>query len=199
MGGRESVNRECVRAFSKIMERHDVTFIVVRGAAVFEAYQSESADVDVLVLAKDYERVVREVDKDPSVISMTKESGEMAGGHFMAGPSIVRFDLLNPEAFSGKRPGDDFFDYVLKHGSSLRSKVSYATVPVVWYMRLVIEEDAWLVQVQKILRDMRAGAPPDILKDVRRIARSFSLGDMMEPRLSRVTEEARRVGLIPSL
>ncbi len=169
--------------------------MIVGGAAVAEVYPSESVDIDVLLMAREYARAVDELDHDPSVVSMSREGGEMAGGHFLVGHTVVRFDLLNPEAFSGNRSGDEFFDFVRRSGSRRTPEGVVAKVAVVWYMRLVIEGDAWLVQVQKILRDLRAGAPWDLTKDVRRIAKRFGVEERLDDRLGLVKQEAERAGL----
>ena len=191
------MNRTHVSAFAKLLRERAVRYVVVGGAAVAEAYPSETVDVDVLLMAREYARAVDALDHDPSIVSMTREGGEMAGGHFVVGHSVVRFDLLNPEAFSGRRSGDDFFDYVARSGSRKTSGVAYAKVPVVWYMRLVIEGEAWMVQVQKILRDLRAGAPWGLTKDVDRIARRFGVQARLRDRMGLVRQEAQRAGLIP--
>ena len=190
------MNREHVRAFMKILERHQIRHILVGGAAVMVAFPSESRDVDVLLLARTYEKGVDALDHDPSVVSITRESGQMAGGHFMVGPTLVRFDLLDPGAFSGRRSGDEFFDYVARYGSRAGPEGRVATVPVVWYMRLVIEGDAWLVQVQKILRDLRAGAPWSLMTRVRVLARRFGEDAKISARIERVRIEAERAGLL---
>lgn len=190
------MNRAHVRAFSKVLTRNKIRFVVVGGAAVFEVYPSETRDVDVLLLAREYSRTVEALDHDPSIVAMTRESGEMAGGHFLVGPEVVRFDLLNPKAFSGSHAGDDFFDYVLRHGSRTTPDGRVATVPVVWYMRLVIEGESWLVQVQKILRDLRAGAPWSLMVAVRHVASRFGEEARLRERIGRVREEAERAGLL---
>ncbi len=188
--------RHHVRAFVKVLKKHGIRYVVVGGAAVAEVYPSESFDVDVLLLAREYTTGVDALDHDPTIVSMTRERDEMAGGHFVDGPALVRFDLLNPRAFSGHRPGDAFFDYVERYGSRASSEGAVATVPVVWYMRLVIEGDSWLVQVQKILRDLRAGAPWSLSKDVLRIATHFDVQTRLKERLGLVRQEAERAGLL---
>ena len=191
------MNRDHVRAFARILERHRLRFIVVGGAAVFRAYPSESRDVGALLLTREYARGIESLDRDPSVVAMTREPGETAGGHFLVGTTVVRFDILDPAAFSGTRAGDEFFDYVYRYGSRDAPEGRVATVPVVWYMRLVIEGEAWQVQVQKILRDLRAGAPWSRMADVRRIARRFGRETRVGERIVRVREEGRRAGVLP--
>ena len=56
----------------------------------------------------------------------------MSGGHFLVGATVVRFDILDPAAFSGTHAGDEFFDYVNRHGSRDFPEGRVATVPVVW-------------------------------------------------------------------
>ncbi|HEV2165823.1 MAG TPA: hypothetical protein VGS23_02415 [Thermoplasmata archaeon] len=190
------MNRAHVKAFSGILKRQGIRFVIVGGAAVAQVYPSETRDVDVLLLAHEYRKGVDVLDHDPSIASMTREDNEMSGGHFVVGHALIRFDILNPEAFSGSRSGDEFFEYVLRSGSRKTAEGPVAKVAVVWYMRLVLEGDAWLVQVQKIMRDLRAGAPWSLQKEVRRIAKRFGMLARLEDRLVLVKQEAERAGLL---
>ncbi|HEV2519384.1 MAG TPA: hypothetical protein VGX00_02020 [Thermoplasmata archaeon] len=192
------MNRNHVRKFATILNKHGIHYVIVGGAAVAEVYPSESRDVDVLLMTREYARGVDALDHDPSIVSMSRDDSEMAGGHFVVGHEVVRFDVLDPSAFSGRRPGDTFFDYVARFGSRGTADGRVAKVGVVWYTRLVIESDAWLVQVQKILRDLRAGAPWALTKDVHRIARRFGVQTRIMDRLEFLQQEAERAGLRPS-
>ncbi len=184
-----------IERFAEVLRRHRAHFVVVGGAAVFQEYPSESRDVDALLMTKEYARVVEEVDHDPAVVSMTREAGQMAGGHFVVDQSLVRFDLLDPQPFAGRRPADDFFDYVARFGSRERNGLRFARTATVWYMRLVLPGEAWRVQVPKVLRDVRAGAPWSLLTTVGRIGRRFGVHDRLLPRLRVLREQAQRVGL----
>ena len=190
------MNPEYVSALAKILQRHRAKFIVVGGAAVYRLYPSESHDVNALLMAREYSRLVGEIDKDPGVVSMTREEGEMAGGHFIAGQSLVRFDLLDPSAFSGKKDGDEFFDYVHQYASTKEGDIPYADPAVVWYMRLLVGGEGWRVQVPKLLRDVRAGAPWELLDRVREIASRFGVQETLGHRIPILQEQARRAGLL---
>ena len=190
------MNAEHVRDFGRILRRNEIQFVIVGGAAVRHFVPSESQDVDALLLAKEYRRAVRAFDKDPAVVSFSDEAGEMATGHFHSRFRLVRFDLLNPGAFSGSRSGDEFFLYVARHGSVPTPDGRVARVPIVWYMRLVIEGEAWQAQVSKILRDLRAGAPWLQIGAVRRIAHRFDTAERISQRLPIVADAALRLGLL---
>jgi hypothetical protein len=190
------MNPEFVSDFAVVLRRNHIRYVIVGGAAVWRYYPSESQDVDALLVARDYARAVRILDKDPSVESFSEEEGRMATGHFHSRFRLVRFDLLDPSAFSGARSGDAFFEYVARHGSELSNEGRVATVPVVWYMRLAIEGDAWTAQVGKILRDVRAGAPWALKARVLRIARHFGLAPLVSERWRMVEEGGRRTGLL---
>ncbi len=189
---------EHVPAFAQILRRNKVRYIIVGGSAVLHFYPSESRAVDALLLAREYGRAVSLIDKDPAVVSFSSGDGEMASGRFLSRKSVVRFDLLNPEAFSGARPGDAFYDFVSRHGSIPTEDGRLATVDVVWYMRLVIEGEAWRVQVPKILRDIRAGAPWSVVDKSLRIARRFGTQERLRGRVhgpDGLAEATRLAGL----
>jgi len=188
---------EHVGGLADILRRNRVRFVIVGGAAVLRSFPSESRDVDALVMTRDYERATEQLDKDPGVVSFTNEGDEMAGGHFLSQGALIRFDLLNPEAFSGERNGDDFFDYVVRWRSTATEVGRVASVPLVWYMRLVIDNENWAIQVPKILRDLRAGAPVALFAEVRRVARRFGVLGRVEPRIEFVRDAAMRAGLLP--
>jgi hypothetical protein len=191
------MNPDHVRGFGEILRRNSIRFVLVGGAAVRHFYPSESQGVDALLMAKGYDRAIELLDKDAAVVSFAREEGRMATGHFHSRFRLVRFDLLNPEAFSGSHSGDSFFDYVSRSGSLSSDGIRLATVPVVWYMRLAIEGDAWTAQIAKILRDVRAGAPWGLKRDVMRVARRFGLGSRTSERWLVVEESARRARLFP--
>jgi len=192
------MNPDHVHDFMAILARNSIRSVIVGGAAVRRSYPSESQDVDALVMTKQYGAAVRALDKDPSVVSFSHERNQMATGHFHTRYRLVRFDLLDPTAFAGTSAGDDFFDYVARHGSVLTEDGRMAKVAVVWYMRLVIEGDSWTAQVGKILRDLRAGVPWETTSGVRRIARRFGVGQRVDQRLLTVEDAARLAGLLPS-
>jgi hypothetical protein len=116
----------------------------------------------------------------------------MPGGHVLVRGALVRFDLLDPAAYSGRRSGADFFGYVTRYESDPSPLGRMARPPVVWYMRAVI--DRWELYVPKILRDLRAGAPWSTVDGVRRIARRNGVEAVLEPRLESIRRAARVAG-----
>lgn len=182
--------------FSKILSRHLVEFLIVGGGAVRQFYPSEPQDVDLLLMSRKYEAAVRALEQDPDVESFSWESRGLATGYFRTCKRLVRFDLIDPGAFSGNRSGDQFFEYVSDYGSVSSKAGRVATVPVVWYMRLALEGEAWTAHVPKIIRDIQAGAPWSFQKSVRRIARRFGTLTRVDERLRLVRTSAVRGGLL---
>jgi hypothetical protein len=187
------MNPEEIGIVGRRLQKLSARFLIVGGAAVARAVDSETEDVDLMLAVSDYGRVVRGFAGDPSV--QIEAHGPIAGGFLLAGGRRVEFDLLDPSAFSGERSGNEFFDYVLRYRSRPGSEGRYATPPVVWYMRLTVPD--WLSYVQKILRDLRAGAPWRWMEVVRHIARRFGTEGKMVSRIENAKEAARMARLLP--
>jgi len=160
------------------------------------AYPSESLDADAVLMARDYAHSIRVLGKDPRVVSLSREAGMMTTGKFHSRTRLLGFHLLDPAAFSGTNPGDDFYDYVARYGSILSPIGRVSTVPTVWYMRLAIEGEAWTAQVGKILREVRSGAPWTLYQGVAKIAQRFGLRRRTAERWRIVQDSARRAGLL---
>jgi hypothetical protein len=181
------------REFAQILRRNGVEFVFVGGVAIGQRFPSATQDFDVMVLPNGYARAVELIDRDPSVVAMSRGPAEMPGGHVLVRGTLVRFDLLDPAAYSGVRSGEDFYGFVLRYRSDLMELGRVARPEVIWYMRLVI--DQWEVYVSKILRDLRAGAPWSIVAKVDRIAHRFGVQQRIRDRLVHLREDARVVGL----
>lgn len=177
-----------------MLRRNDVPFVFVGGVAIEQRFPSATEDLDVMVLPDGYARAVGRVDRDPSVVSMSRGPAEMPGGHVLIRGNLVRFDLLDPAAYSGTRTGEAFYRYVVRYHSDRTELGRVARPEVVWYMRLVIEP--WELYVSKILRDLRAGAPWSIAGKVERIAEHFGVRSVVRARLGHLREDARLVGLL---
>ncbi|MCI4347238.1 MAG: hypothetical protein L3J97_01300 [Thermoplasmata archaeon] len=168
-------------------------FLIVGGAAVARAVPSETEDVDLMLAVSDFGRVIRSLAKDPT--AYVEKVGAIAGGFLIAGDRRIEFDLLDPSAFSGERSAVEFFDYVFRYRSRAGPEGRYAAPPVVWYMRLMVPD--WLTYVQKILRDLRAGAPWSWMEIVLDIARRFGTRADLVPRVAEAREDARMARLLP--
>ena len=183
------------REFAQILRRNAIDFVFVGGVAIAQRFPSATQDFDVMVLPKGYARAVERIDRDPAVVSMSRGPAEMPGGHVLVRGTLVRFDLLDPAAYSGVRRGEEFYGFVARYRSDLTDLGRIARPEVVWYMRLVI--DQWVVYVSKILRDLRAGAPWSIATKVDRIAHRFGVQRMIRERMEHLKEDARVVGFGP--
>ena len=150
------------------------------GASLERTFPIGTGDIDVAVALKDYPRVLETLRRHPRVRNV-KDLGTMAGTEFRIGTRWVDVEFINPRLFAGKRPPDDFIDYVRRHRSERTDVATFATPEVVWYMRLAIGD--WEVYVQKILRDVRAGVPPSLLDKVLDIAKHFDVLEVLAPRV----------------
>lgn len=180
-------------AFAKILARHRVGFILVGGAAVERFIPSSSRDVDALVLPREYARAVRELDHDPEVVSISKEPGSLVSGHFIASGSLIRFDLLEPNAYSGDRTGEEFYQYVGHYRAVEQEGLTIAKPPVVWYMRLTIDD--WRTYVPKILQDLQSGGDLRWLDEALDVANRFGRGPAVAERVAEVRAAGKVLGI----
>jgi hypothetical protein len=182
-----------VAEFAKILRRNDIDYIFVGGVAIRTQYPSETLDFDVMVVPRDFRTAVKRIDKDPAVVAMDRAPVSMPGGHVIVKGALVRFDLLDPGAYSGTRPGSEFYLYVRRYASGMAPFGRVARPPVVWYMRLVI--DQYELYFLKILRDLRAGVPWTTVDKVGRISARFGVAEMTSHRIEQLSEVARIAGL----
>jgi hypothetical protein len=175
--------------FARILRRNAVDFIFVGGTAIRAHFPSETLDFDVMVLPEHFAEAVERIDHDPSVASMDRTPASMPGGHVIVKGTLVRFDLLDPAAYSGTKTGTQFYSYVRRYASE-KSDLGRVAIPaVVWYMRLVI--DRFELYIPKILRDLRAGAPWTTIEGVRAIGARFGVGNRINPRIDLLAETVR--------
>ena len=166
------------------LEKAGISFIVVGGASLERTYPIGTGGIDLAIALRDYPGVLKKLRAHPRVRNV-EDVGTMAGSEFRIGTRWVDVEFINPRLFAGTHPPDDFIDYVRRHRSERTDLATFASPEVVWYMRLAIPD--WQVYVQKILRDVRAGVPPDLLDKVLDVAKHFGVLDMLAPRV----EEAR--------
>jgi len=175
-----------LRVVCRELERAAIEFIVVGGASLERTFPIGTGDIDVAIALKDYAKVLEKLRAHPRVRNV-EDVGTMAGSEFRIGTRWVDVEFINPKLFAGKRPPDDFIDYVRRYRSERTELATFAAPEVVWYMRLAVPD--WQVYVQKILRDVRAGVPSSFLDKVLDIARHFDVLDVLAPRV----EEARKM------
>lgn len=173
-------------AVCRELDRLGIAYVVVGGASLERRYPIGTGDIDVAVALRDYPRVLATLREEPRFRNV-EDVGTMAGSEFRIGTRWVDVEFINPKLFAGKRPPDAFIEYVRRHRSETTEVATFAAPEVVWYMRLAIPD--WIVYVQKILRDVRAGVPPALLDKVLDVARHFGNLETLAPRV----EEARRM------
>ena len=162
-----------------------IDYIVVGGAALERRYPIGTGDVDVVIALRDYPAVLRKLEAHPGVRNV-EDVGTMAGCEFRVGTHWTDVEFINPKLFSGRKPPDEFVRYVARYRSEETDLGRVANAEVVWYMRLAIPD--WVIYIQKILRDVRAGVPPSLLDKVLEIAKYFGNREEIEPRV----REARK-------
>ncbi len=181
-----------VSAARKVLDRNSVRFVVVGGQAIYLRVHTSTSDVDVIVATPEYEAAVTRLSSDTDVAGSDRQGGtsfihlKTAGG--------ARLDILDAANYSGDRPGAEFFRYVVEEGSIVKDGVRYATVPVVWYMRLVI--DPWETYAEKLLTNVVDGIGPVApLREVGAIGRRFGTAEKLANRLAFVRNELKRPNL----
>ncbi len=168
------------------LDRMGIAYVVVGGASIERRYPIGTGDIDVAVALQDYPGVLERLRASPRFRNV-EDVGTMAGSEFRIGTRWVDVEFINPKLFAGRRRPDAFLDYVRRHRSERTEVATFAAPEVVWYMRLAIPD--WVVYVQKILRAVRAGVPPELLGKVLDVARHFGNEAMLGPRVA----EARRM------
>jgi hypothetical protein len=168
------------------LRRMRIEFIVVGGASLERTYPIGTGDIDVAIALTDYPGVLEKLRAHPRVRNV-QDVGTIAGSEFRIGTRWIDVEFINPTPFAGRRRADDFIAYVRRHRSETTKLATFAAPEIVWYMRLALGD--WQVYVQKILRDVRAGVPPDLLDKVLDIARYFGVLESLTPRV----DEARKM------
>ena len=133
-----------------------------------------------MIPLRDYPEVLRKLEAHPRVRNV-EDVGTMAGCEFRVGTHWTDVEFINPKLFSGRKPPDEFVRYVARYRSEETDLGRVANPEVVWYMRLAVPD--WVIYIQKILRDVRAGVPPALLDKVLEIAEYFGNREEIEPRV----------------
>ncbi|MGC2034448.1 MAG: hypothetical protein WA761_03250 [Thermoplasmata archaeon] len=164
-----------------------VDFVLIGGSVLEGRYQIGTGDVDILVTVGSFERLSQAIGDHPDRAVPMDRTGTLATTRFLVGTAWVEVEFIHGTPFSGVRSGDEFVDYVRREESETVRGVARANPAVVWYMRLTFD-DQWLLYVQKIARDVRAGVPISTLKDVQRIADHLGVGRKFQDRIEHTRE-----------
>lgn len=159
------------------LKKLEVDFVVVGGSAI--------EDERFVLTPKKFEEV-EDVLRESSMFRVRERVKTMIETEFMHQNSWRTVEFLDPAYFSGEKPPEDFIDYVKRYRST-KKEIGYVAKPeVVFFMRLMVVD--WEIYVQKILRDIKAGLPRDILDDVMDIAGYLGVEDKMKLRVERTKE-----------
>jgi len=177
-----------VEAAVRILGRFDVRFVVIGGQAVAQAAATSTQDVDVMVATDDFGKTVAGLRRE-SGLAFDWENEQLA--RFRILPiGGVPLDVINSAAFSGDKPGADFFRYLLEEGSVETDGIPYATPEVVWYTRLMTKR--WRAYAEKVVTNVIDGVDPGRLDRVEEIARRFGTDATIGSRLAYVRAELAR-------
>ena len=173
-----------------ILGKHKIRFVVIGGQAVGKDVTA-TEDVDVIVSTADYAETVPELRHDPDLTLEWEEGGVSRFRMRPAGD--IRLDMLDAHEFSGRRSGEEFFEYLAETESSERDGILWAPPAAVWYTRRVIRRRK--AYAEKIPINILGGVGAGRLRRVEEIARRFGTQDVMRERIAYVRAELRRPDL----
>jgi hypothetical protein len=175
------------------LDRLGIRYVVVGGGAVAAQYSVGTQDVDILVAAEEYQPSLSKLDESPQVKWVEKSPG-MATVLFHGTGGDLELDVIDTTMYSGDREPDAFVRFVRSHASVAIRGVRFATVPAVWYMRLLVPD--WQIYLTKVQADLAFGVPPKFLDEAAAIADRFGCGDVIRERVgsvrAEVADEVRR-------
>lgn len=173
-----------------ILGKHKIRFVVIGGQAVGKDVTA-TEDVDVMVTTADYAETVPELRHDADLTFEWEEGGVTRFKMVPAGD--IRLDVLDAHEFSGRRSGDEFFEFLVNTESSERDGILWASPAAVWYTRPMIRR--WKAYAERILFNILGGVGAGRLQRVEEIARRFGTQDVMRERIAYVRAELRRPDL----
>jgi hypothetical protein len=182
---------ETVEAADAILRRHGIGYVIVGGKAVAQEAATATVDVDVMVTTTDYRGAVQRLSSDPG-LTLAWEANQVTRFGIVAHDGIP-LDVVDSGAFSGKRSGQEFFDFLVREASSEVDGVRYASPEAVWYTRLLTKR--WRAYAEKILTNVIDGLPADRLRGVELIAHRFGTEATVRVRIAYVREELARSAL----
>lgn len=181
-----------LRELNAVLTGLHVSSVVVGGASIERLWFVGTSDIYLAVTLSDYSQVLNSIRRHPRFRNVDDDSLPIAGSEFQVGTRMIDVEFINPRPFCGLLQPDDFIDYVRRQHSIKVEGMTFAEPEVVWYMRLIIPD--WIVYVQKIIRDVRAGVPLEILKKVLQISRHFGNEDTIRPRIEEVRKAVKLLG-----
>ena len=160
-----------------------------------------SVDIDMMVMSKNYEKILDEVpnilnkydiwadvkERDPIIslfsVRYRNETIEM---------EIVNSDYYNTKPF-------EFYDYVKQYRSVVKDNIRFANPELVWYMRLYLAD--WETYMYKCLREIiiikqKKNVKFDLNKTLNAIldiSRLFGTYKKMKPRVSELKRQAKKI------
>ena len=165
-----------------------IDYVLVGGMAVeLAGHETGTEDVDLLVSLAEYQGTFEKLAGDRNFRHM-EALETIGGGQFFTGDRWIDLDFINPRLFRGKLSAERFVSYVKRYRSRKTAFGRVAAPEVTWYMRLVVPD--WEIYVQKILRDIRAGVPDELLGEALAIARHLGVDDVVRQRIEKVKEMA---------
>ncbi len=154
-------------------------------AVELAGYRTGTEDVDPVVTMSQFSRSLSKLSKD-RMFRNVEELSTIGGAQFYTGDRWVDVDFINPRLFKGRRTGDEFVSYIRRYRSRKTRWGHVAGPEVTWYMRLCVPD--WLIYVQKIIRDVRAGVPEDVLEKSLGIARALGVHGEIAARVRKVRQ-----------
>ncbi len=189
---------EQVEQVARWLEGLGIRHVVVGGSAIEHSVPVGTGDVDVLVAVGDWAAIDRALENRVDATPLAPYGGTIRSTRLQLGTETVDLEFISGQPFSGNLPGDDFLEYVRTYRTTKTRGVRYATPPVVWYMRLSLD-DQWQQYVWKINRDIQAGVPVSTLDSAAAIADHFGVGPRIRERIAftrktlRLYEPPRRI------
>ena len=160
--------------------------MLVGGTAVeLAGYQTGTEDVDFVVTMSQYSKSLAKLTED-KMFRHVEELTTIGGAQFFVGDRWIDVDFINPKLFKGEKTGDEFVEYIERYRSRKTRWGPVANPEVTWYMRLCVPD--WLIYVQKIVRDVRAGVPEPLLDKSLDVARALGVHGEIAVRIAKVRE-----------
>ncbi|MGA8303807.1 MAG: hypothetical protein WA691_09935 [Thermoplasmata archaeon] len=177
-----------VGAADAILRRQGIRYVVVGGQAIAQTAATTTRDVDVMVATSDFRTTVERFRGEKE---LTFDWGDEQIARFrIRSVGGVPLDVINAAAFSGNRPGEEFFRFLIEDGSKEADGIAYAVPEVVWYTRLLTKR--WRAYAEKIITNVIDGVAAGRLKKVEEIARRFGTEATIQERLAYVRAELAR-------
>jgi hypothetical protein len=180
---------EQVHEVVRFLERKGIDTLVVGGVVMQKHEFATTMDVDTLTTVEGFGSVTEVLARDPEVTGFMVQGG-VATGFLLTHGERIRFDILDPAFFSGKRNGDEFFRYVKQHWSEATPNGRFALPALVWYTRLFVQRETYL---ERIADELEEGAPVEWLDQALEIARYLGTERRILDRLRRL-HDVRPIG-----